>query len=313
MLFRSFLGNAPWSVPSLRALASSRHRVKVAVTRVPRPAGRGGRLTPTAVAAAARELGLPVVEAAAAREGAGLEAIAAAAPDVLAVVAYGEILPPDVLRIPRIAPVNVHFSLLPALRGAAPVQRAILWGHERTGVTTIEMDAGMDTGPILLQRETSIEPDEDAGALGARLASMGAGLLVETLDALAAGTVDPTPQEDSLATYAPRITSDDERIDWSRPAEEIVRQVRALSPEPGAWTTFRGMRVKVLAARSHGGFGWTSYPPKPGRITIGDDGQLIVHAGDGRAVHLDAVAPAGRRRMTGAEFARGNRPEAFDA
>src|SRR6266700_5556613 len=185
-----FLGNASWSVPTLEALADSAHRPVLVLTREPRPAGRGNRLVPTPVAQAGRELALPVREIATVKRGPGLEALTEAAPDALVVVAYGEILPPPVLAVPRVAPVNVHFSLLPELRGAAPVQRAILEGLTATGVTTIRMDEGMDTGPILLQAEEPVDPADDGGSLGGRLAAIGGRLLVDTLDRLEAGTLE---------------------------------------------------------------------------------------------------------------------------
>ncbi len=300
-----FLGNAPWSVPSLEALAVSSHRVALVVTRPPRPTGRGGVAAPTAVAVAARRLGLPVLEAATVREGAGRDAVAAAAPDVLAVVAYGELLPPEILRLARLAAVNVHFSLLPDLRGAAPVQRAILEGRAATGVTTMRMEAGLDTGPILAQVETPIGEDEDAGALGARLAALGGRLLVETFDALAAGVAAGRPQDEALATYAPKLTRDEERIDWAEPAERIARRIRALAPTPGAWTLVRGRRLKVLRA-SVAGVPAVEGEHAPGRV-VAVNGRLAVTAPSARVIVLDQVVPEGRRAMDGAAFARGAR------
>ena len=305
----AFLGNAAWSVPSLETLADSSHRVELVVTRVPRPAGRGSRLTPTPVAEAARGLGLPLAEVETVKSGPGFKALDEAEPDVLVVVAYGEILPSAVLDIPKVAPVNVHFSLLPELRGAAPVQRALMEGMAATGVTTIWMDAGMDTGPILLQAEEAILPDDDAGSLGARLAAIGARLLVDTLDRLEAGTIKERIQDEALATYAPKLTADDRRLRWERDAPVVLRQIRALSPEPGAETTFRGRRLKVYRASGPAdgrapavGLG------RPGEILrAGRDG-LVVGAG-GAPILLEEVQPEGRRRMSGAEFARGYRPE----
>ncbi len=186
------------------------------------------------MAIAAAGLDLPLAEVETARAGEGLERLAAAAPDVLAVVAYGELLPAAVLGLPALAPVNLHFSLLPALRGASPVQSALRLGLERTGVSTIVMDAGLDTGPILLQREVGIRPQDDAGTLGERLAGVGAATLVESVGLLASGEAEPRPQDDAAATYAPKLGPEDRRLDWSLPAASLVNLCRALSPEPGA-------------------------------------------------------------------------------
>jgi methionyl-tRNA formyltransferase len=298
----AFLGNAPWSVPSLEALIDSSHQVVVAITRDPRPAGRGGRPRPTAVADAARRLGLPVTETPTVREGEGMKALRESAPDVLVVVAYGEILPPDVLGLPGVAPVNVHLSLLPGLRGADPVRRAILDGLETTGVTTMRMDEGLDTGPILLQVEEPIRADDDAGSLGTRLAGIGGRLLVETLDGLEAGTVEERPQDDRAATMAPKLKPEEEWIDWLEPAETVARRVRALAPEPGARTTFRGRVAKVLRATP------TPAGGPPGSIVEISRDRLVVGAGRG-SVALDLVVPEGRKPMSGAAFARGRRPE----
>jgi methionyl-tRNA formyltransferase len=295
----AFLGNDRWSVPSLEALAASRHDVTLVVTRNPRRAGRGRDATPTPVAEAARRLGLPLLETPTVKRAEGLEALRAAASDVLVVVAYGEILPAEVLSLPRIAPVNVHFSLLPRLRGADPVRRAILEGVPVTGVTTMRMDEGLDTGPILLQEEVTVGDEDDAGTLGSRLARRGGELLARTLDALEEGRVEERPQDDPEATHAPKLRSEEEWIGWSEPADRVWRRVRALSPEPGARTTFRGKVLKVLRATPVVGDG------EPGAIL--DPDRLVVAAGGG-AVALEEVVPEGRRRMAGSDFARGRRP-----
>jgi methionyl-tRNA formyltransferase len=298
----AFLGNAPWSVPSLEAVADSSHEVAMVITRDPRPAGRGGRLRPTAVADAARRLGLPLVETPTAREGQGFESLRQAAPDFLVVVVYGEILSREVLGLAAVAAVNVHLSLLPGLRGADPVRRAILDGLEMTGVTTMRMDEGLDTGPILLQAEEPIRDDDDAGSLGARLAGIGGRLLVQTLDGLEMGTLEERPQDDRAATLAPKLKPDEEWIDWSEPAEAVVRRVRALAPDPGARTRFRGRVMKVLLATP------TPEGGTPGSILEVSRDRLVVAAGQG-SVALELVVPEGRKQMSGAEFARGRRPE----
>ncbi|MGH2651458.1 MAG: methionyl-tRNA formyltransferase [Actinomycetota bacterium] len=302
-----FLGNDAWSVPSLEAVAASGHDLALVATREARPAGRGGKLRPTPVAEAARARDLPLREVATVRSGPGFSAISAAKADVLIVVAYGEILPPEVLRLPSTAPVNVHFSLLPALRGANPVRKAILDGLDVTGVTTMVMDEGLDTGPILLQAEEPILHDDDAGSLGVRLARAGGALLVETLGGLEAGDLVPTPQDEAAATLAPRMRPEEEWIDWTNDADAVDRLVRALSPEPGARTMFRGKVLKVFralpkqdaASDTAGGTGTIgAFDPEGAVVVCGEE-----------VVLLTDVLPEGRRRMSGAEFVRGYRPE----
>ena len=309
----AFLGNDAWSVAPLRALADAPDiEVELVVTNPPRPAGRGSQLTATAVADEARTLEVPLLEVDRIRDGEGFDALDSLEPDAIVVVAYGEILTPDVLDIPRLGAVNVHFSLLPRWRGAAPVQRAILEGDEVTGATVMLMDEGMDTGPILTTAETAIEPDEDAGSLGARLAELGGPLLVETLRGLEEGTVEPRSQDHTGATYAPKLLPEERTIDWAGPADSIVRRVRALAPDPGAFTTFRQGRLKVLVAHAHPGGGSMIAVdrPHPGAIW-GADGNPRVQAWPG-AVELVEVAPAGRKRMSGEEWARGARIEPLE-
>jgi methionyl-tRNA formyltransferase len=304
----AFLGNDPWSVPTMRALtAASDVDVALVVTNPPRPAGRGSRLTPTAVADAAEAAGLPLLEVEGVKTGEGFAALDALEPDALVVVAYGEILTPDVLDIPVLGAVNVHFSLLPRWRGAAPVQRAILEGDTTTGVTVMLMDEGMDTGPILATVETAVGPDEDAGSLGARLAEIGAPLLVDTLRGLDQGSADPRSQDAAAATYAPKLVPEEREIDWTQPADAIVRRIRAFAPDPGAVTTFRGGRLKVLAAdvrRVEAGV--LPVTPIPGRPAVDEEGSPTVDSSRD-LVRLLEVAPAGRRRMDAADWARGAR------
>jgi methionyl-tRNA formyltransferase len=307
----AFLGNDPWSVPPLRALVDRGDvEVGLVITNPPRPAGRGSVPTPTAVAAAAHDAGLPLIQPDGVRFGEGLEALRGLVPDAIVVVAYGELLTDEVLRIPRLGCVNVHFSLLPRWRGAAPVQRAILEGDEATGITVMLMDEGMDTGPILAIAETPIGPDEDAGSLGARLAELGAPLLVETLRALEAGTVEPRPQDPASATYAPRPKPEERVIDWTAGAAAIVRRIRAFAPEPGATTKFRGHPLKVLRADWHPVLDSMPAPrpmPEPGRLAMDATSGIPCVDVDGTRVRLLEVAPAGRRRMSGAEWVRGAR------
>lgn len=296
-----FLGNDPWSVPSVEALASSSHDLALVVTRVPRPAGRKGELRPTAVADAARSLKLPLLETATVKRDEGFETIRSQAADILAVVAYGEILPKAVLELPAALPVNVHFSLLPALRGADPVRRAILTGLTETGVTTMRMDEGMDTGPVLLQASEPIRQEDDSATLGQRLALIGGELLVRTLDGLESGALREQVQDQEKATMAPKLKPEDEWIDWNRPAEDLWHQVRALAPDPGAKTRLRDRVLKIVRAGLVEGSG------EAGAIVEASKERLAVAAGEG-ALALEEVVPEGRKRMSGAEFARGQRP-----
>jgi methionyl-tRNA formyltransferase len=299
----AYLGNDAWSVPPLEALASSQHDVGLVVTRTPRPGRRGRSAVPTPVAGAATRLDLPLAEVETVRAGRGFDALSAARPDVLVVVAYGEVLPPSVLAVPSTGAVNLHFSLLPALRGASPVQAALLLGLSETGVSTIAMDQGLDTGDVLVQVREAIAADDDAGSLGKRLARVGGTALVETLDALASGTATRTPQDDALATYAPKIAAGDRVLDWTAPASRVVNRVRALAPEPGATTTFRGGPLKVFRAQRVDASG------RPGEIVTVDRDGFTVGAADGGVRVLD-VGPAGRPRMRARAFVNGFRPVA---
>jgi methionyl-tRNA formyltransferase len=296
-----FLGNDPWSVASVEALASSSHDLALVITRVPKPAGRRGELRPTAVAEAARSLGLSVLETPTVKRDEGFEAIRSQAADILAVVAYGEILPKAVLELPAVAPVNVHFSLLPALRGADPVRRAILTGLTETGVTTMRMDEGMDTGPVLLQASEPIREEDDSATLGQRLALIGGELLVRTLDGLESSALREQVQDQEKATMAPKLKPEDEWIDWNRSAEDLWHQVRALAPDPGAKTRLRDRVLKIVRAGLVEGTG------EAGAIVEASKERLAVAAGEG-ALALEEVVPEGRKRMSGAEFARGQRP-----
>ena len=297
----AFLGNDRWSVPSLRAIADSRHEVVAVITAAPRPAGRGNELRPTPVADATAKAGLSLHEVQTVTSGSGAEALAASAPDLLAVVAYGEILPQAVLDLPAIAPVNLHFSLLPELRGASPVQTALLEGRDETGVTTIVMDAGVDTGPVILRRAEAIEPGDDACSLGDRLAAIGAEVLIETADLFAEGAAEPRPQDEAAATFTRRLGADDRILRWTEPARDLVNRTRALSPEPGATTRFRGQDLKIFRAEAVPANG------VPGSIVEASKEGFVVATGEGgfRAIRL---APAGRRRMSSSDFVNGYRP-----
>jgi methionyl-tRNA formyltransferase len=307
-----FLGNDAWSVPTLEALASAADvDLATAITNPPRPAGRGSKLRPTAVAEAAARLGVPVVETDGVRTGAGWDALERLDPDAVVVVAYGELLTPQVLDVPRLGTVNLHFSLLPRWRGAAPVQRAILEGDEVTGVSVMLLDEGLDTGPVLDRAEVTVG-DDDTGTLGERLATLGAPMVVEAVRRLEAGTARPVSQDHAAATYAAKLTADERTIDWRHAAASIVRRVRAFAPAPGATTTFRGAPLKVLRAEIRAVAGWMlgARVAAEGEIGRDADGVPRVAAGDGQSVALLEVAPAGRARMSGADWARGARLQA---
>lgn len=296
-----FLGTPSWAVPSLEGLLEAGAEVAAVVTNPDRPSGRGMELKPPPVKETAVAAGLEVLQPAGARSPEFFERITAIAPDVAVVVAYGSILPKPVLDAVPHGFVNVHFSLLPEYRGAAPVQRAVMDGKKETGVSIMVLTEGMDEGPVVAAAATEIGASETAGQLGERLAGIGATLLAETLPAYVDGTIDPVPQDDSLATYAPKISTDEVRIDWSRPASEIHDLVRGLNPAPGAWSTFRDARVKVHATTPAAGSDLG-----PGEID--GDAELLVGTGDGN-LRLDEVQPAGKKRMDGSEMKRGMRPE----
>jgi methionyl-tRNA formyltransferase len=298
------MGNDAWSVPTLEALAQAEDvDVVLVVTNPARPAGRGSKLTPTPVADVARRLGLPLAETETTRDEAFLERLRAIAPDATVVVAYGELLSPDVLRAARLGSLNLHFSLLPRWRGASPVQHAILAGDLVTGVTVMLMDEGLDTGPVLVRGEVPIRSDDDSGSLGERLATLGAEMVIEVMHRFAIGeVVTPSPQEGSSSpAFAPKLGPADRVVHWRQPAEVIVRRIRAFAPDPGATTTWRGEDFKLLRAEEAG-----SAQGDPGTVVEADRNSVTIAAGSG-AVRLLEVARAGRRRMSGGEWARGVR------
>lgn len=301
----AFLGNAPWSVPPLAALAAA-YEVVFVGTNDPRAPRRSGDPVPTPVAMAARGLDIPVFEGATVSTGPGWEALSECSPDILVVVAYGEILPAHVLALPPMGALNLHFSLLPAYRGASPVQSALLDGHDTTGITIIRLSAGMDTGPVLLQQVESIAPEDDAGSLGARLAIRGAELLVRAVRAVVDGTATFTEQDDALASIAPKLTAKDRVIDWSETTTACLGRIRAFAPEVGATTTFRGRGLKVLRASADG----PTPVPLDGRVvrpgSVVDGARPSIATADG-AIALLEVAPQDRKVMSGRSFAQGAR------
>ena len=294
-----FWGSPEFAVVSLDALLASVHEVLAVVTQPPKPKGRGRTVEPTPVQRRAEAARIPVLSPRRPRGEEFLAALRVLESDVFVVAAYGAILPPEILAIPPRGAINVHASLLPDLRGAAPVTRAILEGRAETGATIMRMDEGLDTGPILLQARTPILLDDTAGTLTERIAAIGAGLLVAALDRLPAGTIEERPQDRSVATYAEKIDPEEARLDWTHAADELERATRAYDPWPGAWTTWRGERLKVFRLAAGGDHAESD----PGTI-VALDPAPVVRAGDG-LVRLREVQPAGGRRMPAEAWARG--------
>ena len=295
-----FWGTPEAAVPALEAFISEPDvEVCAVVTNPDRPAGRGYALVPSPVKVAAGRAGLRVWQPEKPRE--ILDDLRDLRVDACAVVAYGAILPVDVLDVGGQGFVNLHFSLLPSWRGAAPVTHAVLAGDERTGVTCFVLDKGMDTGPILLVHETQVGPRETAGELTQRLAKLGAPLLIRAVRGLVDGSLQPVPQDDRLASYAPKISPEDARLDWTRTATDLDRAVRAFNPFPGAHTTFTGARLKVHSATVVDADG------SPGEVVRLDDAGPVVACGS-EGLRLEMVQPAGKARMPGRDFANGYRP-----
>lgn len=301
-----FIGTPEFAVPSLRRLAEAGYDISAVVTQPDRPGNRG-RLTPPAVKVAAEELGLPVLQPETLRDEAVVDQLRSLAPEVIVLAAYGQILRKNVLDIAPKGVLNVHASLLPRWRGASPISAAILAADEETGATIMLMDAGMDTGPVLARRATPIGPHDTTGDLTARLADLGAELLIETLPRWLAAELDPQPQDESLATVTRLIRKQDGEIDWSRRATDIWRAVRAYNPWPGAQTALDGDRVTV----------WRAWPlavhaGEPGTIiALPDDAPpegagaaFAVQTGDGALAVLE-LQRAGKRALSSAEFLRG--------
>jgi methionyl-tRNA formyltransferase len=295
-----FFGTPEWAVPSLHALLDSVIEVTTVVTNPDKPSGRKLEPKPSPVKVAALEAGLDVLQPARARDEDFITRIQELAPDVATVVAYGKILPANLLAVPRLGFVNVHFSLLPLYRGAAPVQRCLMDGCTKTGVAIMLLTEGMDEGPVLAIEETDVTEDDDAGSVGARLAGIGAPLLIDAIRRYANGSLQPQEQDHARATYAPKLSNEETKIDWTKGATHIRNQIRGLSPEPGAWTTIYGQRLKIFRA--------SEIEPadlEPADLEI-RDGELVVGTGSA-ALRLDEVQPAGKKRMPGPDFARGLR------
>ena len=294
-----FGGTPDVAIPSLDSLVDSRHELVAVVTRPDAPSGRGKKLTASPVAQRADELGIEVLKPRRPRDEEFVSRLAEIAPDCCPVVAYGALLPQRVLDIPRHGWVNLHFSLLPAWRGAAPVQHAILAGDQMTGATTFQIVLELDAGPIFATVTEPIRPHDTAGDLLRRLSLSGARLLVETLDGIEDSTLTPTPQPetDSQVSYASKINVEDARIDWTQPAEVVDRLIRACAPAPGAWTTFGGERFKINSARTSDAV----LPPGALEIT-----KRSIQVGTAtQALELGDIQAQGKKPMAAADWARG--------
>src|SRR5215831_13377417 len=289
-----FIGTGEIGVPTLRALLNSEHEVVAVVTQPDKPVGREQRVEPPPIEKGIGQTRIPIVQPMRIKDQQAIEAIRALTPDVIVVMAYGQILPRDVLETPRVACLNLHASLLPRWRGAAPIQAAIAAGDRKTGITVMYMDEGLDTGDILLQRTVDIQPGETGGSLHDRLAQIAPEALLESLRLLAGGNAPRTPQDQARATYATKLKREHGQIDWSESADAIERKIRAFNPWPGAFMKIDDQNLKVFSAsvvRLNG---------KPGQI-LRSDKDLSIAAGDG-ALSLGEVQLEGKRRMTAAEF-----------
>lgn len=299
-----YMGTAPFAVPGLLRLLDAGHDILGVVTQPDKPVGRKRVLQPSAVKTAAQERGLAVFQPERLRRDKDFhETARAMAPDLVAYAAYGQIIPQSFLDIPRLGCWNVHGSLLPKYRGAAPIQWSIIHGDRTTGVCVMLAEAGLDTGPVLSHREIPVTADDTAGTLGDRMADIGAGLLVETIAAWERGEVVPMPQDDSAATFAPSIEKEDARVDWSRPMKDVDALIRGMSPKPGAWTTWHGQDLKVWLARP------TNEPAMDAPGTARLDGKRVLAAAGDGALELRTVQPAGKRPMPALDWARGWKEE----
>jgi len=293
-----FIGAGEIGVPTLQALLKSEYAVVAIVTQPDKPVGRAQKIEPPPIKKAMAGSKMPILQPARIKEREAIEEIRTLAPDVIVVAAYGQILPRDVLEIPKVACLNLHASLLPRWRGAAPIQAAIAAGDQETGITVMYMDEGVDTGDILLQGRIDIRVDESGGSLHDRLAQIAPDALLESLGLLVKGSAPRIPQDNTLVTYAPKLKREDGKIDWSEPAEAIERKIRAFNPWPGAFMAIDGRNLKIFSASI------VDLSGKPGEI-LGSEKEFIIAAGE-RALSLDEVQLEGKRRMSATEFLRGH-------
>lgn len=302
-----FWGTPAFALPALRALSEEGHVVVGVVTQPDRPAGRGREVAMSPVKQEALEQGIPVLQPERARGDEFMAQIRALDADVSIVVAFGQILKPEVLAVPRLGSLNIHASLLPELRGAAPIQWAIVRGHAVSGVTIMRMEAGLDSGPMLLRVEEPIQPEESASELGARLAEIGAEALVETLAMMESGAVAEAPQDHDRATYAPKVDRDTARLDWSLPADEVALWIRGMDDVPGAWSPLEGRGpVKLFRPVVMDGMGGV-----PGEVLRADDDGVVIACGLA-SVRVREAQPPGKRRMPAADWVRGRGVRAGD-
>ncbi len=305
-----FMGTPEFAVPSLKGLAAEGYEIAAVVTQPDRPKGRKKTLTPPPVKEAALEMGLPVLQPERMRSPEAAAAVAELKPDLIVTAAYGQILPKAVLETPRFGCVNVHGSLLPKYRGGAPIQRSIINGERSTGVTIMYMAEGLDTGDMISSVELPITDEDTAGTMFAKLSEAGAKLLLETLPSIIDGTAKAVPQHEAEATYAPNLTREDERIDWSKSARELFNQVRGLSPMAGAFTYLNGEVFKIWACRPEREDRTAAAAGvEPGTVVEAGSGGILAQAGSG-LLRLVDVQPAGKRVMSAAEWAKGARLEA---
>lgn len=294
-----FMGTPEFAVPCLRALHESEHSLIAVVTQPDRPKGRGGKLTPPPTKVFAQEQGIPVSQPLKMKDPAFLDVLKKLNPDVIAVAAFGRILPPVILDLPPKGCINVHASLLPKYRGAAPINWAIIKGETETGITTMQMDPGMDTGDMLLIEKIPILPDDTAGNLFGKLSQIGARLLIKTLEGIETGTIKPIPQDNDKATPAPMMEKETGKIDWGQSALDISNRVRGLDPWPGAFTFYKGDRLRIWKAAAEAGSRGDS-----GTVAGVDKESFSVSTGEGLLRILE-VQPANARRMRVREFLAG--------
>ncbi|HEY6292419.1 MAG TPA: methionyl-tRNA formyltransferase [Terriglobia bacterium] len=303
-----FCGTPQFAVPTLERLVSGPFQIELVITNPDEASGRGYEVMTPPVKRAALDARLAVFQPQSLKAPFTRAFLTQYHPDAIVVVAYGHIIPPWMIELPRLGCLNLHASLLPRYRGAAPIPWAIVRGERVTGVTTIKIDAGLDTGDVLLEREVAIQPDDTAETLAARLSHVGAELMAETLVRLKHGNVKPQQQDHSQATLAPILKKEDGRIDWSLPADEIERRVRGFSPWPGAYTTFRGKGIHLwktaVASKTNGP---QAVPAMEPGTLFGANGELLVAAGNGTWLELVEVQLEGRRRVSGRDFLNGVR------